>query len=120
MTRVTNGPVKRARHKAVLNRTKGFRMSKHRLWKVAHEAYLHALDYSFQGRKDRKSNFRTLWIIRINAALRALDATYTYGRFISAMTKKGIILDRKVLAEIAVSDPNSFKLVVDNILSHSV
>ena len=53
MTRVTNGPAKRARHKVVLNRTKGFRMSKHRLWKVAHEAYLHALDYSFQGRKDR-------------------------------------------------------------------
>jgi large subunit ribosomal protein L20 len=88
MTRVKNSPVKRARHKAVLNRTKGFRMSKHRLWKVAHEAYLHALDYSFQGRKDRKSNFRTLWIIRINAALRALSPTYTYGRFISGMAKR--------------------------------
>ena len=115
MTRVKNSPVKRARHKAVLNRTKGFRMSKHRLWKVAHEAYLHALDYSFQGRKDRKSNFRTLWIIRINAALRALDATYTYGRFISAMTKKGIVLDRKVLAEIAVSDPATFAVIAKQV-----
>jgi large subunit ribosomal protein L20 len=111
MTRVKNSPVKRARHKAVLNRTKGFRMSKHRLWKVAHEAYLHALDYSFQGRKDRKSNFRTLWIIRINAALRALDETYTYGRFISNMTKKGIVLDRKILADLAVSDPKTFAVV---------
>lgn len=117
MTRVKNSPVKRARHKAVLNRTKGFRMSKHRLWKVAHEAYLHSLDYSFQGRKDRKSNFRTLWIIRLNAALRALDATYTYGRFISAMTKKGIVLDRKVLAEIAVSDPTTFAVIAKQVNS---
>lgn len=117
MTRVKNSPVKRARHKAVLNRTKGFRMSKHRLWKVAHEAYLHALDYSFQGRKDRKSNFRTLWIIRINAALRALDETYTYGRFISNMTKKGILLDRKVLAEIAVSDPATFATIAKHVNS---
>jgi len=109
MTRVTNGPAKRARHKAVLNRTKGFRMSKHRLWKVAHEAYLHALDYSFQGRKDRKSNFRT------NAALRAIDATYTYGRFISNLTKKGIVLDRKILADLAVTDPKTFAVVARHI-----
>lgn len=115
MSRVTNGPAKRARHKAVLNRTKGFRMSKHRLWKVAHEAYLHALDYSFQGRKDRKSNFRTLWIVRINAALRALDATFTYGRFINAMTKKNVILDRKILADMAVSDPDTFAKVAKQI-----
>lgn len=115
MSRVTNGPAKRARHKAVLNRTKGFRMSKHRLWKVAHEAYLHALDYSFQGRKDRKSNFRTLWIIRINAALHALDANFTYGRFINAMTKKNVILDRKILADMAVSDPDTFTKVVKQI-----
>lgn len=115
MTRVKNSPVKRARHKYVLNRTKGFRMSKHRLWKVAHEAYLHALDYSFQGRKDRKSNFRTLWIIRINAALRSLDATYTYGRFINALTKKNVILDRKILADLAVSDPKTFAIVVKHI-----
>jgi len=117
MTRVTNGPQKRARHKAVLNRTKGFRMSKHRLWKVAHEAYLHALDYSFQSRKDRKSNFRTMWIIRINAALRAIDETYTYGRFISNMTKKGIVLDRKVLADLAVSDPKTFEVVARQVNS---
>jgi large subunit ribosomal protein L20 len=117
MTRVKNSPVKRARHKAVLNRTKGFRMSKHRLWKVAHEAYLHALDYSFQGRKDRKSNFRTLWIIRINAALRALDETYTYGRFISNLTKKGIVLDRKILADLAVTDPKTFEVVARQVNS---
>lgn len=115
MTRVKNSPVKRARHHKVLDRTRGFRMSKHRLWKVAHEAYLHALDYSFQGRKDRKSNFRTLWIIRLNAALRLLDPKYTYGRFIHAATTKNVKLDRKILAEIAVSDPTTFKLIVDKV-----
>lgn len=117
MTRVTNGPQKRARHKLVLKRTKGFRMSKHRLWKVAHEAYLHALDYSFQGRKDRKSNFRTIWIIRLNAALRALDSAYTYGKFISNMTKKGIVLDRKVLSDIAISDPTTFAVIAKQVNS---
>lgn len=116
MTRVKNSPVKRARHKAVLTRTKGFRMSKHRLWKVAHEAYLHALDYAFQGRKDRKSNFRTLWIIRINAALRALDPAYTYGKFINNMTKKNVILDRKILADLAVTDPNTFKKIASQVM----
>ncbi len=117
MTRVKNSPVKRARHKKVLARTKGFRMSKHRLWKVAHEAYLHALDYSFQGRKDRKSNFRTLWIIRINAALRALDSSYTYGRFVNNLTKKGILLDRKILADLAVSDPKTFETIAKQVNS---
>ena len=117
MTRVKNSPVKRARHKAVLNRTKGFRMSKHRLWKVAHEAYLHALDYAFQGRKDRKSNFRTLWIVRINAALRSLDETYTYGRFIHNLTQKNVALDRKILADLAVSDPKTFAVIAKQINS---
>ncbi len=115
MTRVKNSPAKRARHHVVLSRTKGFRMSKHRLWKVAHEAYLHALDYSYQGRKDRKSDFRTLWIIRLNAALRAIDAGLTYGRFIHALKLKNVILDRKILADLAVSDPAVFKLVVDKV-----
>lgn len=120
MTRVKNSPAKRARHHVVLNRTKGFRMTKHRLWKVAHEAYLHALDYSFKGRKDRKSDFRTLWIIRLNAALRLLDPKFTYGKFIHAATVKNVKLDRKILADLAVSDPTVFKSVVDKVLSPSV
>lgn len=112
MTRVKGGPTKRARHNKVLKRTSGFRMTKNRLWKVAHEAYLHALDYSFQGRKDRKSDFRSLWIVRINAALRAIDEKLTYSRFVSLMTTKKVELDRKVLAGIAVQDPETFKQIV--------
>lgn len=113
MTRVKNSPVKRARHHKVLARTKGFRMTKNRLWKVAHEAYLHALDYSFQGRKDRKSDFRSLWITRLNAALRAIDPQLTYSRFVPKVAAKQIQLDRKILAEIAVNDAPTFRKIVD-------
>jgi large subunit ribosomal protein L20 len=115
MTRVKNSVVKRARHKKVLNRTKGFRMTKNRLWKVAHEAYLHALDYSFQGRKDRKSDIRSLWIVRINAALRAIDEKYSYGRFINNLSKKNVKLDRKVLADLAVTDAKTFETIVKQV-----
>lgn len=113
MTRVKNSPVKRARHNKVLKRTSGFRMTKSRLWKVAHEAYLHALDYSFQGRKDRKSNFRSLWITRINAAIRAIDSSLTYSKFVNLLKAKNIILDRKVLAGIASTDPSTFAKIVE-------
>ena len=115
MTRVKNSPVKRARHKKVLARTKGFRMTKNRLWKVAHEAYLHALDYSFQGRRDRKSDLRSLWIVRLNAALRALDEKYGYRTFIHDLKVKNVELDRKVLAEIAVTDAETFKKIVASV-----
>lgn len=112
MTRVTNGPAKRARHKKVLNRTKGFRMSRNRLWKVAHEAYLHALDYAFEGRKNRKSDFRSLWILRINAGLRAIDPTYTYSKFVNSAKKANVLLNRKMLSQIAISDKGAFAKVV--------
>ena len=115
MTRVKGGPSKRARHNKVLKRTSGFRMTKNRLWKVAHEAYLHALDYSFQGRRDRKSDFRSLWIVRINAALRAIDPSLTYSRFVPMLKTKKVELDRKVLAGIAKEDPETFKKIVDQI-----
>ena len=115
MTRVKNSPVKRARHKKVLARTSGFRMTKSRLWKVAHEAYLHALDYSFQGRKDRKSDFRSLWIVRINAALRTIDPKLTYSRFINILKTKNVILDRKVLAGIAATDSATFSKIVEKV-----
>lgn len=116
MTRVKNSPVKRARHNKVLARTSGFRMTKNRLWKVAHEAYLHALDYSFQGRKDRKSDFRSLWIIRLNAGLRAINPAYTYSRFINALKVKQVKLDRKILANLAVNDQSTFAAIIKKVL----
>ncbi|MEI6690631.1 MAG: 50S ribosomal protein L20 [bacterium] len=115
MTRVTNGPAKRARHNKVLARTSGFRMSKNRLWKVAHESYLHALDYAFTGRKNRKRDFRVMWNIRLNAGLRAIDATYTYSKFICDAKKACVTINRKLMAHLAVTDTNAFKAVVDTV-----
>lgn len=115
MTRVKNGPAKRARHNKVLARTSGFRMSRNRLWKVAHESYLHALDYAFTGRKNKKRDFRVMWNIRLNAGLRALDAKYTYSKFVSDAKKIGVMLNRKMLAHLAATDTNAFTAVVKKV-----
>lgn len=117
MTRVTNSPVKKARHNKVLARTSGFRMTKNRLYKVAHEAYLHALSYSFAGRKNRKRDMRSLWNTRINAALRTLDEKYGYSRFFHDTTTKQMLLDRKTLSALAASDPSTFKKIVETVRS---
>ena len=113
MTRVKSGPSHIARHKKVFERTSGFRMSKNHLWKVAHEAYLHALDYAFTGRKNRKRDFRVMWNIRLNAGLRALDATYTYSKFVGDAKKAAVTINRKLMAHLAATDTNAFKAVVD-------
>lgn len=115
MTRVKTGPTKRARHNKVLSRTKGFRMTRNRLYKVAHEAYLHALQYAFEGRRKRKGDFRSLWIVRINAALRASDPAYSYSRFVADLARANVTLNRKSLAEMAVNDPIAFDKVVDKV-----
>ncbi len=112
MTRVKTGPTKRARHNKVLARTSGFRMTKNRLYKVAHEAYMHALQYAFEGRRKKKGDFRSLWIVRINAGLRAIDPKYSYSRFMHDLTKAKISLNRKSLSEIAVSDAKAFAEIV--------
>ena len=113
MPRTKTGPTRRARHKKVLKRTKGMRMTKSRLYKVAKEADLHAGQYAFIGRKLRKRDFRKLWIMRINAALQTQAEGLKYSRFINLLSKANIKLDRKTLAHLAVSDPNTFKAVVD-------
>jgi len=119
MSRVKTGPTKRARHNKVLARTKGFRMTKNRLYKVAHEAYMHALEYAFRGRKLRKRDFRSLWITRINAGLRQIDEKYSYSRFIADLNKKGITLNRKSLAELAANDFSTFSAVVNEVRSNA-
>jgi len=118
MTRIKSGPTKHARHKKVLARTSGFRMTKNRLYRVAHEAYLHALSYAFEGRKNRKRNFRSLWIVRINAGLRALDPTYSYSTFINRLHQAKIDLSRKTLSELAISHPTVFAKIVEKTLKN--
>lgn len=110
MTRVKTGTTRRARHKKVLKDTKGFRMTKGRLYKVSKEAQLHAGQYAFAGRKLRKRQLRNLWIQRINAGLTPLKIKYS--QFINDLNKAKIKLNRKILAELAVAKPEVFKAVV--------
>ena len=112
MPRAKTGTVRRAGHKKILSRTKGFRMTKNRLVKVAIEADLHAGQYAFHGRKLRKRDFRTLWIIRISAAVKQVDPSLNYSRFIHALKEAKIDLDRKMLAELAVNDSKAFESIV--------
>jgi len=111
--RVKGGPASRRKHKKILKATKGYRMTRSKLWRSAHEAYLHAGDYAFAGRKLRRRDFRKLWIKRINAALTPFDIKYS--RFIKMLADKNIKLNRKSLAEIALNDPKSFEAVVKKV-----
>lgn len=109
--RVKRGFTRKRAHKKVLERTSGFRMTKNRLYKVAREADLHAGQYAYVGRKNRKRDFRRLWITRINGALTSLDMTYS--KFIDGLKKAKISIDRKNLADLAVENPEVFKKIAD-------
>ena len=111
MTRVKGGPKTRRRHKDVLKQTKGQWKSRHTLYRRAHEALLHSLQYAYEHRRERKGDMRKLWIARINAAARLNGIPY--GRFVHGLKLAGITIDRKVLADIAVRDPNAFTEVTE-------
>lgn len=106
MARVKNGAVTKARHKKVLKQAKGYFGSKHRLYKSAKEQLMHSGQYAFRDRKQRKREFRKLWITRINAACRQNNISYS--RFIEGLTKAGVEVNRKMLSEIAINDPKMF------------
>ena len=109
--RVKTGTVRRQKHKKVLKATKGFWMTRSKRYKVAHEALLHAGQYAFHGRKLRKRNLRTLWIKRIKAALTPTEVKYS--QFIKNLLSQKILLNRKVLSQIAISDPSTFQKIVE-------
>ena len=110
MARVRNGAVTKARHKKVLKEAKGYFGSKHRLYKTAKEQLMHSGQYAFRDRKQKKRDFRKLWITRINAACRQNEISYS--RFIEGLTKAGVEVNRKMLSEIAISDPKAFSELV--------
>ena len=110
MARVKNGAVTKARHKKVLKEAKGYFGSKHRLYKTAKEQLMHSGQYAFRDRKQKKRDFRKLWITRINAACRMNDISYS--RFIEGLTKAGVEINRKMLSEIAINDPKAFSELV--------
>ena len=111
MTRVKGGTVTRARRKKVLKNAKGYFGSKHRLYKTAQEQLFHSGEYAYRDRKKNKSNFRKLWITRINAACRINDISYS--KFIDGLNKAGIEINRKMLSELAISAPEEFAKIVN-------
>lgn len=106
MPRSKAGTNVRRRHNKIKELTKGQRGARHRLWRKANEAVLHSLHYAYRDRRQRKRQFRRLWVARINAAARLNGLSYS--RFISGLKKAGVELDRKVLADIAVRDAAAF------------
>ena len=106
MARVKGGTISRARHKKVLDQAKGYFGSKHRLYRTANEQVMHSGKYAFRDRKQKKRDFRKLWITRINAACRQNDISYS--KFINGLNKAEIDINRKMLSEIAIDNPKAF------------
>ena len=110
MTRIKGGVVARKRRKKVLKEAKGYFGSKHRLYKTAHEQVMNSGSYAFRDRRQKKREFRKLWIARINAACKNNDITYS--RFINGLTIAGVYVNRKMLSELAIDNPEAFKDLV--------
>ena len=113
MSRVKRGTTGHARHKKVIKAAKGYYGRRKNTFRVATQAVDKANQYATRDRKARKRQFRALWIQRINAAVRAHDESLTYSRFINGLSKSGVEVDRKVLADLAVNEPEAFTALVE-------
>lgn len=113
MPRVKRGVTARARHKKVLKKAKGYYGARSRVFRAAKQAVIKAGQYAYQGRKQRKRQFRSLWVIRINAAVRQHGLSYS--KFIAGLKAADITIDRKILADIAVHDKAAFDVIVAKI-----
>jgi large subunit ribosomal protein L20 len=111
--RVKTGIVRRRRHKKILKLAKGFYQRRHSTFKNAQESVKRALANAYVGRKERKRQFRRLWIARINAAVR--ENGLTYSQFMNLLKQKNISLNRKMLSELAINNPESFKILLDKV-----
>ena len=111
--RVKTGTVRHRKHIKILDQAKGYRMGRHRLFKQASESVLHAGNYAFAGRKQRKRDFRQLWIERISAALNEFDLSYS--KFTGALKAAKINLNRKMLADLALNSPQIFAKIVEKV-----
>jgi large subunit ribosomal protein L20 len=112
MSRVKGGATSHARHRKVVKAAKGYYGARSTNFRTAKQAVDKAMQYATRDRKTRKRTFRALWIQRINAAVRSHDADLTYSRFINGLDKAGIEVDRKVLADLAVHEPDAFGAIV--------
>lgn len=111
MARVKTARTTRARHKKILKQAKGYYGAKSIRFRMANQAVMKSLKYAYVGRKDKKSDFKKLWIIRINAAARMNGMTYS--TLIAGLKKANVVVNRKMLAELAVSDPKAFTEIVE-------
>ena len=109
MPRTKGGVVTHRRHKKIIKQAKGHRGLRHKIFRRANESVMHALRYAYEHRRDRKGDFRRLWIMRINAAARLHGLTY--GQLINGLNKGSVAVDRKILADLAVRDPATFGAV---------
>ena len=110
MPRVTKSVTAKAKHKKVLNATKGHYGARSRLYKTAKQSNIKSLQYAFRDRKNRKRSFRSLWISRINAGSRILGTSYS--KLMNGLASNNIIIDRKILSELAISDASTFEKIV--------
>ena len=111
MPRVKRGTKRRQRRKKILKQAEGYFLTKSKLYQAAQESVQRGLKFAYVGRKQKKRQYRSIWIVRIGAAV--LEHGMSYSRFISGLKKAGFDLDRKILADIAVNDPASFKVLAD-------
>ena len=117
MPRATNAPASRRRRRRVLERAKGFYGSRSKLYRQASDAVDRAMSMAYTHRKQKKRNYRSLWIVRISAACRAHDISYS--RFIEGAQNANIALNRKMLSEIAIHDPDGFAVIVERARQHA-
>ena len=115
MTRVSRGVTAKARHRKVLRRAKGYYGRRKNVFRIAVQAVERGMQYAYRDRRKRKSDFRGLWIQRINAGVRMHGMTYS--QFINGLKKATIEIDRKILAELAVNQPEAFKAIVEKVQS---
>src|SRR3989339_992971 len=113
MARVKGGPRAHAKHKKVLKLAKGYRGTRNRLFRRAQEGVIRAGEHPFEGRKQRKRDMRRLWITRLSAALIKYDVKYS--RFIAGLKRSGIVLNRKMLSEMAINEPKDFEQIVNSV-----
>ena len=113
MTRSVNAVASRARRKKILKKTKGQFSTRKNVWTVAKNSYEKGQTYAYRDRRNKKREFRSLWIVRINAAVREYDMTYSV--FMNKLSKAGIEINRKVLADLALNDPQAYKAIVDQV-----
>ncbi len=115
MARTKTGTVKRRRHNKVLRAARGFKQARSNRYKTAKEAVLHSGQYAYEGRKNRKREMRSIWIVRLNAAVR--EHGISYSRFIAGLKTANINLDRKILSDIAIRDAKTFEEIVKKVKS---